>query len=129
MCAFKDVLVIRFRGEEKCRCFGVYSRFEVISQYSAGYVNYSPPSGNNGFILGDIFGLNAGLTCTELVLFRFLLPRPVGFDSIRLLATDPVGEASALNCGLGIIELEALVIGALVGPNLGVFLADNVGVV
>lgn len=90
---------------------------------------YLPPSGSKGLILGDILGRNAGLTCTELVLFRFLLARPVGFESIRLLATDPVGEASALNCGLGMMEPEALVRGALVAPNRDNFLADKVGVV
>ena len=82
-------------------------------------------------MLGDIFGRKAGLTCTELVLFRFLLGqgRPVGLESVRLLATDPVGEAIALRCGLGITELEALGKVALCGPNRGVFRADNVGVV
>lgn len=90
---------------------------------------YIPPSGSNGLILGDIFGRKAGLTWTELVLFRFLLGRPVGFESIRLLNADPVGEAIALSSGLGMTELDALVSGALVGPSLGVFFADSVGVV
>lgn len=90
-------------------------------------------------MLGEIFGLNAGLTCTELVLLRFLLGRPVvvGFveSRRRMLLTDPVGDdATALSCGLGITELDALAmfaaaVAALVGPNRGVFLADSVGVV
>ena len=80
-------------------------------------------------MLGDIFGRNAGLTWTELALLRFLLDRPVGLESRRLPTTDPVGEAMALSCGLGMTELEALVGGALVGPSLGVFFADSVGVV
>jgi len=80
-------------------------------------------------MLGEIFGRNAGLTCTELALFRFLLGRPAGFESNRLPTTDPVGEATALSCGLGMTELEALVSDALGGPSLGVFFADSVGVV
>jgi len=88
-----------------------------------------PPSGSNGLMLGEIFGRNAGLTCTELALFRFLLGRPAGFESNRLPTTDPVGEATALSCGLGMTELEALVSDALGGPSLGVFFADSVGVV
>ena len=83
-------------------------------------------------ILGEIFGLNAGLTCTECVLPRFLLPRAavaVALAFLLLPVTEPVGEARALSWGLGMTELEALVSGALLGPILGVLRADKVGVV
>ena len=46
-------------------------------------------------MLGEIFGRNAGLTCTEVVLLRFLLPRPGGLGSVRLLDIDPPGEGDA----------------------------------
>lgn len=75
-------------------------------------------------MLGDILGRRAGLTSTELVLFLFLTSRPKGLDSARLLDVRIRGDAK----GLGNTELLALR-GALEGPNLGVFLADKVGVV
>lgn len=54
-----------------------------------------PPSGSSGLMLGEIFGRSAGLTCTEVVLLRFLLPRPRGLGSMRLLDIDPPGEGDA----------------------------------
>ncbi len=80
-------------------------------------------------MLGEIFGRRAGLTCTELVLLRFLLGRPVGLESRRLLATELVGEAIALRRGLGMTELQALGRVALVGAIFGVLRADSRGVV
>ena len=40
-------------------------------------------------MLGDIFGRRAGLTCTELLVFRFLLSLPVAFDFVGNM---PFGE-------------------------------------
>lgn len=76
---------------------------------------FIPPSGNKGLILGDIFGRNAGLTCTDAALFLFLLPRPIDLGSARLPEVELVGDAMAPSCGLGNIEFIALN-GALAGP-------------
>ena len=46
-------------------------------------------------MLGDILGRKAGLTCTELLLFLFLLSRPPILDSARLLDFGPPGDARA----------------------------------
>lgn len=40
-----------------------------------------PPSGSRGFILGEILGRSAGLTCTEFGFARFLFPRPKPLSS------------------------------------------------
>lgn len=54
-----------------------------------------PPSGRSGLILGEIFGLSAGLTCTELVLvFLLFPPRLPAFPSVFLPRGVPIGEAS-----------------------------------
>lgn len=54
-----------------------------------------PPSGSSGLMLGEIFGRNAGLTCTEVVLLRVLPLRPRGLGSARLPDIDPPGEGDA----------------------------------
>ncbi len=54
-----------------------------------------PPSGRRGLMLGEILGLSAGLTCTELLLFLFLLSRALVLDSTRLPAFGPPGDARA----------------------------------
>ena len=86
------------------------------------------PSGRRGLILGEIFGLTAGLTCTELWLLRFLGSRPFDcFESPYLRAVEPAGEATSASCGLGNPDVFA-VMGALAGPYFGVCRADIVGV-
>ena len=54
-------------------------------------------------MLGDTFGLNAGLTRVELTLFRFLAPRPP-FDSGFDIPVGPEGDATALELGLVLEE-------------------------
>jgi len=54
-----------------------------------------PPSGRRGLMLGEILGLSAGLTCTELLLFLFLLSRVLVLDSARLPHFRPPGDAMA----------------------------------
>ena len=84
------------------------------------------PSGSRGLIIGDIFGLNAGLTRFELTLFRFFGLR-ANFGSFLLLVMENAGlvgaEAESSN-GLGLLAP-----GVLNGPNFGVFRADIRGVV
>ncbi len=74
-------------------------------------------------ILGDIRGRNAGLTCDEEILLRFLPAFPPALGSPRLLDIDPPGDAAAPKWGLAKVEVVAGV-EALVGA----FLADNDGV-
>lgn len=79
-------------------------------------------------MLGEILGRNAGLTWTELLFVLFLPPRPLARASPRLLCSDPFGEPMGFKLGL-VKEEPVAVTGALVGPILGVFRADIVGVV
>lgn len=81
------------------------------------------PSGSRGLILGEIRGRNAGLTCDEEVLPRFLPGRPPALESPLLLDIDPPGDATAPKWGLAnaevMIGVEALV-GALLAEKVGV---------
>jgi hypothetical protein len=79
-------------------------------------------------MLGDIFGLSAGLTSVELELFLFLLR--ASFESPFLPKGNPglVGDATALREGLGFPDKAALAEGVLRGPSFGVFRDDNLGV-
>jgi len=79
-------------------------------------------------MLGEIFGRNAGLTCTELWLLRFLGSRLFNLDSPRLLIPVPVGEAIEPSWGLGKADPVALM-GALAAPSLGIFLVAFVELV
>lgn len=54
-----------------------------------------PPSGRRGLMLGEILGRSAGLTCTELLLFLFLLSRALVLQSARLPDLGPPGDAMA----------------------------------
>lgn len=90
-----------------------------------------PPSGSSGFILGEILGLNAGLTSAELTLFLFLLFRAnfgSGFFAAPNAKAGLVGDAIALSAGLCFPDNAALAEGVLKGPSFGVFLADMRGV-
>lgn len=83
-----------------------------------------PPSGSKGFMLGEILGLNAGLTRLELTLFLFLGLR-ASFGSFLPLVIEKaglVGVDMASSIGLGLADMEAP--GVLRGFNLGVFRAD-----
>jgi hypothetical protein len=84
-----------------------------------------------GLILGDIFGLIAGLTRVEETLFLFFKLRPA-LDSDRLVLpcanAGVVGDATALSIGLGFPDRAAPADGVLKGPNLGVFRAFKCGV-
>lgn len=71
-------------------------------------------------MLGEIFGLNAGLTSCDPVLFRFFEPRPAPLESGRLGAVEPVGDAIALKAGDVSAELTAPADGVLSGPSFGV---------
>lgn len=56
------------------------------------------PSGSSGLMLGEIFGRSAGLTCTEIELVRFLLPRPPDFFSAAPLPPPPPSDTAAPFC-------------------------------
>lgn len=82
-------------------------------------------------MLGEIFGLSAGLTRFELTLFLFFELR-LDFGSPLLLVPDAnaglVGDETALSIGLGLPDCAKEADGVLSGPNLGVFRADSRGV-
>lgn len=87
-----------------------------------------PPSGSKGFMLGEILGINAGLTRWELTLFLFLGLR-ASFASLLLLVIEKaglVGVDMASSMGLGRLDMVAP--GVLKGFSLGVFRADRRGV-
>ena len=89
-------------------------------------------SGSSGLILGDIFGLNAGLTSADdVMLFLFFVLRP-GFAStllpIPVANAGLIGDAAALSIGLCFPYKAAPAEGVLNGVNLGVFRADRRGV-
>ncbi len=67
--AFENILVVGFGGEEEGGGFGGddgYKAFISSFEVDTGDIeDILPPSGSSGLILGDIFGLKAGLTCTE----------------------------------------------------------------
>jgi hypothetical protein len=81
-------------------------------------------------ILGDILGLNAGLTSALLdMLPRFFVLRPLGSDLRDEGKVDVKGELVALFVdgleviGAGVTEPE----GVLSGPSFGVFLESDTG--
>ena len=86
------------------------------------------PSGRRGFMLGEIFGMSAGLAMVEHVLFRFFAVRanlespffPFVMENAGLVGVD----ASIM--GLGLLPIDAP--GVLRGPILGVFRAAMRGV-
>lgn len=105
-----------------------------LASYWPRSLDYLHPSGKSGFMLGDILGRKAGLTCTEVLPDRFLAPRPPVLASPLLLVIDSFGEVSPLTKGLGSAELGRPWVGTLMGAtrgraDFGVFLADKVGVV
>lgn len=77
-------------------------------------------------MLGDIFGRIAGLTCTELVLFLFLLSRPMDFGSTRLVDEEPFGDVTPGNRGL-VKNALPVTPGALDGVDVSLW-AEIVGV-
>lgn len=80
-------------------------------------------------MLGEIFGLSAGLTKVELTLFLFFALRPnlgSGFFPFVMLNAGLVGVDMASIMGLGRPDIAPP--GVLSGFNLGVFRADNRGV-
>jgi hypothetical protein len=78
-------------------------------------------------MLGEIFGLKAGLTSVEDELCRFLLPRPP-FCSALLGVVGLVGEANALVLGLCSPDRATTADGELRGPSFGVLRAATLGV-
>lgn len=80
-------------------------------------------------MLGEIFGLKAGLTRVEQVLFLFFALRTSfgsGFLPFVMEKAGLVGVDMASIMGLGLLEKEAP--GVLSAPSLGVFRAANRGV-
>lgn len=75
-------------------------------------------------MLGEIFGLKAGLTRVELTLFLFFGLR-ASFCSLLPLVMEKAGlvgvDAHSI-MGLGLLEMDAL--GVLKGLSFGVFLVD-----
>jgi hypothetical protein len=88
-----------------------------------------PPSGNRGFMLGEIFGIRAGLTRVEHVLFLFFALR-ANFESpffpFVIEKAGLVGVIAGSIIGLNLPAMAAP--GVLRGPILGVFRADIRGV-
>lgn len=78
-------------------------------------------------MLGEIFGRNAGLTCTELVLFRFFAIRLLA--SVFLPGCEPMGDASPGLIGLWLALMGTLAWGRLSGVTRGVFFPALVGVI
>lgn len=80
-------------------------------------------------MLGEIFGMSAGLARVEHVLFRFFAVR-ANLDSIFfpfvMETAGLVGVVVGSSIGLGLLAIAAP--GVLRGPILGVFLADMRGV-
>lgn len=90
---------------------------------------YLPPLGSRGFILGEIFGLKAGLTKVEVMLFLFLGSR-LDFESPLLdegVKAGLVGVDMPLSMGLG-LPVKTAEPGVPCADNLGVFRADRRGV-
>lgn len=102
----------------------------MLPRCTAIYTYDLPLSEINGLILGEIFGLSAGLTSVELTLFLFFGFRPA-FDSILFvppIKAGLVGDATALSMGLVFPDNAAPADGVLNGPSLGVLRADIRGV-
>ena len=81
-----------------------------------------------GLILGEIFGLNAGLTRLEVTLPLFLVLRPLAssfFPEVNEKA-GLVGVDIASSIGLSLFDIDAP--GVLSGPIFGVLRADTRGV-
>jgi hypothetical protein len=93
-------------------------------------VLHLPPSGSKGLMLGEILGLNAGLTRVEEVLLLFFAPLPPRGSSLLAFAglDTVVGEAIGPTAGLCMPESATAAEGELSGPSLGVFLAETLGV-
>lgn len=87
------------------------------------------PAASRGLILGEIFGLNAGLTRLELTLPLFFALRPClgsSFFPDVIEKAGLVGVDMASSMGLGLFDIAAP--GVLRGPILGVLRADMRGV-
>lgn len=83
------------------------------------------PAASRGLILGEIFGLNAGLTRLALMLPLFFTLRPVFASSFLLDVMEKAGLAGVdigSSIGLGLFDIAAP--GVLSGPILGVLRAD-----
>jgi hypothetical protein len=80
-------------------------------------------------MLGEIFGLRAGLTRVEQVLFLFFALRAIfgsGFFPFVMEKAGLVGVDMGSIIGLGLLDMDAP--GVLSAPNLGVFRAARRGV-
>jgi hypothetical protein len=86
------------------------------------------PLGSRGFILGEIFGLSAGLTRVEHVLFLFFALRANLGSLFFPLVTEKAGligvEAASIMGLLPVMAAPAV----LSGLSFGVFRADKRGV-
>jgi hypothetical protein len=99
----------------------------VIVHVSCGSLPFSPAA-SIGLILGEIFGLNAGLTRLELTLPLFFALRPLASSFLPEVIEKAglVGVDMASSIGLGLVDMAAP--GVLSGPILGVLRADIRGV-
>jgi hypothetical protein len=78
-------------------------------------------------MLGEIFGLKAGLTRVDgAILFLFFVLRPL--LTLLIEKAGLVGDDTALSIGLGLPYSAAPAEGVLKGVNLGVFRACSRGV-
>ena len=88
-----------------------------------------PPSGRRGLMLGDIFGLKAGLTRVEQVLFLFFALRAnfgSPFFPFVMEKAGLVGVDMGSIIGLGLPDMAAP--GVLSAPSFGVLRALSRGV-
>jgi hypothetical protein len=86
------------------------------------------PAASIGLILGEIFGLNAGLTRLELTLPLFFVLRPLASSFFPEVNENAglVGVDIASSIGLGLFDIDTP--GVLSGPTFGVLRADMRGV-
>lgn len=110
-----------------CRC--LVSKISLCAQIESTRNSRFAPSGSRGLMLGEIFGMSAGLAMVEHVLFRFFAVRAnlvSPFFPFVMENAGLVGVDAPSTIGLGRLAIEAP--GVLRGPILGVFLADIRGV-
>lgn len=135
MIAFEQVLVIRFRGQEKCVLWGVKRSWSSVSGVCVRQTNYIHllPSGKRGLILGLILGLSAGDTMAEplvLTLPRFLLLRAPLASFLSFNKAAGVLAVMGENAVAGLADADAgrAEAGVLEGPSFGVLRAARRGV-
>ena len=97
--ALEDVLVVGLAGEEEGGGFGVDGGCRVLLDDETLLMQGGGdllPSGRRGLMLGEIFGLMAGLAWEVRALFRFFPPLGLAFTSPRFPVVEPLGDGRVL---------------------------------